>query len=113
MDHIVREMWRDPIKRKVGELDVLGINDFVITIVAKAIRDGIEKPIEFNFLGEILSGIGIGDVPVESATIDALASKHRLGANCELRDVVRLQVCRQCADKVEGNPGGTRLGRSR
>ncbi len=43
--------------------------------------------------------------------VDRSGIRQPRSFDCEFRDVVRLEVCKQCADKVKGNPGRTRSGR--
>ena len=103
MDHIVREIERDFIERKICELDVLGIDDVVIAIVANerrcpilahgefpdleffggnallmqlADRDGIQKPIGSAFVGQVLCTVCIGDVSVETVPIPVVAARE-------------------------------------
>jgi hypothetical protein len=107
MDHIVREIERDFVERKIGELDVLGIDDVVIAVAAfqrraavlvdlklpelelfagntflvlLADRDRVEKLIGPAFVGHEFRAVGEGDVAVDSVPVPVFGT-------CELPEI--------------------------
>ena len=103
VDHVIGEVERNLIERKICELDVLGVDDIVVAIVADERRsailaygefpdleflggnrflmaltdcDGIEEPIRSAFVGQVLSAVSIGDVSVETVPVPVLTSRE-------------------------------------
>ena len=96
MDHIVGEVQRDFIQRKIGALDLLGEHDIAVAIVARK-RSGsigthgelpdlkflcgdslvvglndsdfIQKPIRSAVLGNVLRAVGVENVAVDPMPI--------------------------------------------
>jgi hypothetical protein len=114
VDHVVGEVQRDLIQRKVGVLDLLGEHDIAVAIVARK-RDGsvgtygefpdlkflgsnslvvglndrdfVEKPIRSTVLANVLRAVGVENVAVDPVPIPA-----SLPANCARSLLLRVFV---------------------
>src|ERR1019366_6985654 len=101
MDHVVSEIQRDLIQRKIGVLDLLGEHDIAIAIVARkrsgAVgtygelpdlkflggnslvvglndRDFVQKPIRPIVLGNVLRAVGVENIAVDPVPIPVFAA---------------------------------------
>ena len=103
IDHVVREPQRNFVDRKIGVLDVLRVNDVVVTIAANqrcgsvfmhrqlpdleffggdfllvelATGDRVEQPIRFAFVGDVFRAVGKQNVPVDTVPVPVFATRE-------------------------------------
>ena len=115
VDHVVHEVQRDSIQRKIGALDLFGEHDVAVAVIARKRsasvgaygelpdlkflggnslvvglndRDFVQKPIRAAVLGNVLRAIGVENVAVDSVPIPVFAAS-------ELREVAFAESLRR------------------
>jgi hypothetical protein len=116
VDHVVGEVQRDFIQRKIGVLDLLGEHDVTVAIVARQRsssietygelpdlkflggdslvvrlndRDFVQKPIRPAVLGNVLHAVGVENVAVDPMPIPIVTAG-------ELREIARAESSSSC-----------------
>ncbi len=101
VDHVVSEIQRDFIQREIGVLDLLGVHDIAVAIVARQRgapvgthgefpclkllggdslvvglddRDFVQKPVRPAVLGNVLRAVGVENVAVDPVPVPGFAA---------------------------------------